>query len=81
MRPRKIRILLAAVLALVVVITLYSRYIKATRMVPIKTSFERKGHNLDLKNTRGKHSMRARLYYHSRRLPFAWMEELTPIQG
>lgn len=41
-RPRKIRILLAAVLALVVGITLYSQYQSHQERFQLKTSFEEK---------------------------------------
>ncbi len=42
-RPRKIRILLASILALVVGINLYSQYQSHQERFQLKTSFEEKG--------------------------------------
>nr|WP_247921250.1 hypothetical protein [Streptococcus oralis] len=81
-RPRKIRILLAAVLALVVGITLYSQYQSHQERFQLKTSFEEKDTIAVLKHLTASGNMRltcgkqAILF-----LPmelFAWMEELTP---
>ena len=81
-RPRKIRILLASVLALVVGITLYSQYQSHQEWFQLKTSFEEKDTIAVLKHltASGKYAsdMEKQAILFLPTVPFAWMEELTP---